>query len=116
MYGGRFSVRDSVHIGVTVPAGHPTLLVTGSATRDERAFDRPDVSDIGRMPTRALALGFGFGIHTCLGPALAGMEGRVAIAAPARRWPRLAADEEACTRVRMSNVAGSSRVPVHRRS
>jgi cytochrome P450 len=113
-YQGRFSVRDSVVGGVTVPAGHPVLLVTGSATRDERFFDRADEFDIGRPPSQAL--GFGFGIHTCLGAALARMESRVAIEALARRWPRLVVDEAGCRRVRMSNVAGYSRVPVHRAS
>ena len=97
---------------MTVPAGHPVLLVTGSATRDERAFDDPDRFDIGRTP--GLALGFGFGIHTCLGAALARMESRLAIAALARRWPRLEVDEAGCRRVQMSNVAGYARVPVHR--
>jgi len=113
-YQGRFSVRDSEYGGVTVPAGHPVLLVTGSATRDERAFDSPDSFDIGRPPSQAL--GFGFGIHTCLGAALARMESRLAIEALARRWPRLVVDEAGCERVQMSNVAGYSRVPVHRPS
>ncbi len=110
-YQGRFSVRDTDIGGVTVPAGHPVLLVTGSATRDERAFDRPDAFDIGRAP--GLALGFGFGIHTCLGAALARMESRLAIEALTRRWSRLPVDEAGCRRVRMSNVAGYSSVPVH---
>jgi len=110
-YQGRFSTRDSVVGGVTVPAGHPVLLVTGSATRDERAFDRADQFDIGRPPSQAL--GFGFGIHTCLGAALARMESRVAIEALARRFPALAVDESGCRRVQMSNVAGYARVPVH---
>jgi cytochrome P450 len=110
-YQGRFSVRDSVVDGVRVPAGHPVLLVTGSATRDERTFDRADVFDIDRTPTQAL--GFGFGIHTCLGAALARMESRLAIEALARRWPDLEVDASGCRRVRMSNVAGYSRVPVH---
>jgi len=111
-YQGRFSVRESVYGGVAIPAGHPVLLVTGSATRDERAFTDPDTFDIGREPS--LALGFGFGIHTCLGAALARMESRLAIEALARRWPRLEVDEAGCRRVQMSNVAGYSRVPVHR--
>jgi cytochrome P450 len=111
-YQGRFSVRDSVYGGVTVPAGHPVLLVTGSATRDERAFHAPDAFDIARAPS--LALGFGFGIHTCLGAALARMESRLAIEALTRRWPALAVDEAGCERVQMSNVAGYSRVPVQR--
>jgi len=111
-YQGRFSVRDATFGGVTVPAGHPTLLVTGSATRDERAYERPDSFDIDRVP--GLALGFGFGIHTCLGAALARMESRVALTALTRTWPRLEVDEAECTRVRMSNVAGFASVPVHR--
>jgi len=109
-YQGRFSVRDSVVGGVPIPAGHPVLLVTGSATRDERCFDRPDEFDIARPPSQAL--GFGFGIHTCLGAALARMESRLAIEALARRWPRMTVDESGCRRVQMSNVAGYSRVPV----
>lgn len=109
-YQGRFSVRDSVVGGVPIPAGYPVLLVTGSATRDERAFDRPDEFDIARPPSQAL--GFGFGIHTCLGAALARMESRLAIEALARRWPRLTVDESGCRRVQMANVAGYSRVPV----
>jgi cytochrome P450 len=66
---------------VTIPAGHPIILVTGSATRDERFYDEPDVFNIDRTPTLALGFGFGFGygIHSCLGAALARMESRVAI-------------------------------------
>ena len=47
-YQGRFSVRPSTVGGVVIPAGFPTILVTGSATRDERFYDRPDVFDIDR--------------------------------------------------------------------
>jgi cytochrome P450 len=113
-YQGRFSVRDATYCGVTVPAGHPTILVTGSASRDERFYDRPDSFDIGRPPS--LALGFGYGIHSCLGAALARMESRIAIEELARRWPRYEVDEDGCQRVHMSNVAGYSRVPVRRTS
>lgn len=111
-YQGRFSVRDADYGGVTVPAGHPTILVTGSATRDERFYDHPDVFDIDRPPS--LALGFGYGIHSCLGAALARMESRIAIGELARRWPKFEVDEAGCRRVHMSNVAGYSRVPLRR--
>lgn len=111
-YQGRFSVKDATYGGVTVPAGFPTILVTGSATRDERFYDAPDIFDIDRPPT--LALGFGYGVHTCLGAALARMESRVAIEELAKRWPRFEVEESRCTRVQMSNVAGYSSVPVHR--
>jgi cytochrome P450 len=111
-YQGRYSMRDSTYSGVTIPAGHPTLLVTGSANRDERFYDRPDDFDIHRQP--GLALGFGYGVHSCLGAALARMESRVAIGELARRWPRYQVDEAGCRRVHMSNVAGFSSVPIRR--
>jgi cytochrome P450 len=111
-YQGRFSVADSVFSGVTVPAGFPTILVTGSSSRDERFYDDPDVFDIDRPPS--LALGFGYGVHSCLGAALARMESRIAIEELSRRWTRFEVDEAGCGRVQMSNVAGYSAVPVHR--
>jgi cytochrome P450 len=111
-YQGRFSVRDTTYNGVPIPAGHPTLLVTGSATRDERFFKDPDVFDIDRP--KSLSLGFGYGVHSCLGAALARMESRIAIEELAKRWPSYAVDESKCTRVQMANVAGYKRVPVQR--
>jgi cytochrome P450 len=111
-YQGRFSVRDSTYNGVTIPAGHPTLLITGSATRDERFFKDPGVFDIDRP--KSLSLGLGYGVHSCLGAALARMESRIAIEELAKRWPKFEVDESKCERVQMANVAGYSRVPVHR--
>ncbi len=111
-YQGRYSVQDATYSGVTVPAGHPTILVTGSASRDERFYADPDTFDIDRPAS--LALGFGYGVHSCLGAALARMESRIAIEELALRWPRFEVDEASCLRVQMSNVAGYSSVPVHR--
>ena len=109
-YQGRYSVEDRTFEGGTIPAGFPVLLVTGAATRDPRAFDRPDEFDIDRPP--AVSLGFGHGIHSCLGAALARMESRIALEELARRWRRLEVDTEGLRRVHMSNVAGYSNVPV----
>jgi cytochrome P450 len=111
-YQGRFSVRDAVYSGVTVPAGFPTLLVSGSACRDERFYDDPDAFDIDRPPS--LALGFGYGIHSCLGAALARLESRIALEELARRWPRYRVEVDRCQRVQMTNVAGYSSVPIRR--
>ncbi|OWY59145.1 cytochrome P450, partial [cyanobacterium TDX16] len=61
-YQGRFTLRDAEVPSGTIPAGHPVLLVTGSATRDERAFEDPDAFDVDRPPSQAL--GFGLGIHS----------------------------------------------------
>ncbi|MGH9289349.1 MAG: cytochrome P450 [Acidimicrobiales bacterium] len=110
-YQGRYSLRDAELHGVTLPAGHPVLLITGSATRDERFFDDPDAFEIDRPPSHSL--GFGLGIHSCLGAALARMETRIAIEEMVRRWPRYEIDEDGVRRVHMSNVAGFSNVPVY---
>jgi len=109
-YQGRFSTVDSEWHGGTIPAGQPVLLMTGSALRDERSIDRPDEFDIERPPM--LALGFGYGIHSCLGAALARMESRIAIEEMVRRWPEFSIDEDGLRRVHMSNVAGYANVPV----
>ena len=109
-YQGRFSTRDSEWHGVTIEAGKPVLLVTGSATRDERSIERPDEFDVRRPPM--LSLGFGYGIHSCLGAALARLEGRIALEEMVRRWPSYEIDEAGLTRVTMSNVAGFANVPV----
>jgi len=109
-YQGRFSLQDREFEGGTVPAGFPVLLLTGAATRDPRAFENPDSFDIERTP--GISIGFGHGVHSCLGAALARMESRVALEELARRWPRFDVDFDGLQRVHMSNVAGYSHVPV----
>jgi cytochrome P450 len=110
-YQGRFSHEEREFEGGTIPAGHPVLLITGAATRDPRAFERADDFDVERPPN--VAVGFGHGIHSCLGAALARAESRIAIEEIAKRWTRLEIDESGLRRVHMSNVAGYSNVPVH---
>lgn len=114
-YQGRFSVEDRTYEGGTIPAGHPVLLLTGAATRDPRQFEDPDRFDLDRPAS--VAIGFGHGIHSCLGAALARAEGRIALAEIGRRWSRLEVDRDGLRRVHMSNVAGYANVPVtvHRR-
>jgi len=109
-YQGRFSVEDRTYEGGTIPGGHPVLLITGAATRDPRAFERPDEFDIDRPPSVSIALGHG--VHSCLGAALARMESRIAIEELAARWKRLDVDHSGLRRVHMSNVAGYANVPV----
>jgi len=109
-YQGRYSAQTRALDGGTVPAGYPVLLITGAATRDPRAFERADEFDVERPP--GITIGFGHGVHSCLGAALARMESRVAIEEIAKRWSRLEVDEGGLRRVNMSNVAGYSNVPV----
>ena len=109
-YQGRYCTEAREFEGGTIPAGFPVLLITGAATRDPRAFERADEFDIERQP--GITIGFGHGVHSCLGAALARMESRIAIEELATRWRRLEVDEAGLRRVHMANVAGYSNVPV----
>jgi cytochrome P450 len=109
-YQGRFAVEDVTFEGGMIPAGSPTLLLTGAATRDPRAYEHPDEFDIKRGGHATLA--FGFGVHSCLGAWLARLESRVAFSEIRRRWPHYSVDRDGLRRVNMSNVAGYSNVPV----
>lgn len=66
----------SLH-GTTIPAGARVVLVTGAANRDERQFADPDRFDISRE--RGRHVGFGEGVHGCLGAPLARLEARIAL-------------------------------------
>jgi cytochrome P450 len=94
---------------VTMPKDARVLLLTGSANRDERAYAEPDLFDIER-PTH-VALGFGYGVHFCLGAALARLESRIALEELAKRFPAYEVDEARAERVHQSNVHGFSHVP-----
>ena len=63
---------------MTIPQGDLVLPMIASANRDEHAFERADQFVIDRHPTAHLA--FGLGIHSCLGSALARLEGQIAVA------------------------------------
>jgi cytochrome P450 len=108
-YQGRVLTEDVTLHGVTMPAGSRVLLLTGSANRDEREYEDADRFDISR-PAH-LAMGFGYGLHFCLGAALARLEGRVGLEEFAVRFPRYEIDEAKIQRVHMSNVHGFSSVP-----
>jgi cytochrome P450 len=74
----RWVVEDHDRDGRPVRAGDRLFLVQQSANRDGGTFTDPDRFDIGR-PTQPLHVGFGRGIHACLGAQLARIEARVAL-------------------------------------
>ena len=63
--------------GCKIPAGATVIVYFGAANRDERHFPDPDRFDPGRNPTDHV--GFGVGIHLCLGAPLARLEARIAL-------------------------------------
>jgi cytochrome P450 len=111
-YNVRRSMRDVELHGVTIPEGKPVFLLQASAHRDPDAFTDPDTFDIDRDRTEAQNLGFGYGVHSCLGAALARMETAIALERLLDRMPRYEVLWDQCERVAMQNVAGWSHVPV----
>ena len=111
-YNVRRSQRDIELHGVTIPEGKPVFLVGGSANRDPDAWTDPDVFDIDRNRTEAQNLGFGYGIHSCLGAALARLEAKIAINKLLDFMPEYEVQWDECERVNMQNVVGWSHVPV----
>jgi cytochrome P450 len=84
----RRAMVDTELAGVAVAEGADVGLLLGSANRDERKYEHPDQFDIFRESRQSL--GFGFGVHVCLGMHLARMETRVAVNALLDRMPDLA--------------------------
>ena len=107
---GRWSTRAVELHGQVIPAESKVLLLTGSAGRDERKYEDPDRFDVHRSFDSHVS--FGFGIHFCLGAALARLEGTVALEETLRRFPTWDVDEGRAVRLHTSTVRGYKSVPV----
>jgi len=83
----RTAFADVDIAGRTVRAGERVGLLLGSANRDERAFARPDRFDVSRPDNPHV--GFGAGIHYCVGAPLARLEMQEAVSALLTRFRRL---------------------------
>jgi cytochrome P450 len=106
----RYVTADVEHHGQTVPAGSIMLLLNASANRDERRFPDGDRFDIHRPIDHHLS--FGYGIHFCLGAALARLEGRVALDEVLQRFPTWDVDWDRAKQARTSTVRGWETLPV----
>jgi cytochrome P450 len=83
----RWVLTDDFALGDTaIPRGQKLALLFGSANRDPRVFEHPDVFDVGRE-NASRHIGFGGGIHVCIGAPLARVELEASVDALRRYWP-----------------------------
>jgi len=107
----RYVTKDVEYYGQTVPEGSVMLLLNGSANHDERKFPPDgDVFDVRREVKGHIS--FGFGIHFCLGAALARLEGRIALDEVLKRFPEWTADMDKAKLSPTSTVRGWETMPV----
>lgn len=83
----RVATEDVPLAGTTIRAGETVIPSMGAANRDPRVFDHADTLDITRSPNPHL--GFGAGVHHCLGAPLARAELHIALATLLARFPKL---------------------------
>jgi cytochrome P450 len=74
---------------VTIPAGSTVALGYASANRDDSVFDRPEQYDLDRGEALRHHLGFGWGVHLCVGAPLARLEGAHVLDAVLDRIPSM---------------------------
>ena len=110
----RYAVEDVELAGVLIRRGEAVEALLTSANHDPREYDDPDRFDVTRRPAGRGEghVGFGHGIHYCLGAALARQEGEVALHALFERFPdlRLAAEPEWLP---VPGIRRLARIPVH---
>ncbi|MFD7431542.1 cytochrome P450 [Streptomyces sp. NPDC059818] len=83
----RYATEDVEVGGTLVRAGSPVLVAVGAANRDALRFTAPGVLDIAREGSQHL--GFGHGVHHCLGAPLARLELQEALSALIAHFPEL---------------------------
>ena len=90
----RWVLTDDFAIGdLAIPRGEKIAMLFGAANRDPRVFDRPDGFDVGRE-NAAQHIGFGGGIHVCIGAPLGRIELEASVDALRRAFPEFGLIEE----------------------
>ena len=90
----RWVLTDDFAIGgLAIPRGEKIAMLFGAANRDPRVFDRPDDFDVGRE-NAAQHIGFGGGIHVCIGAPLARIELEASVDALRGAFPAFELAEE----------------------
>ncbi len=85
----RTTSRDVEVDGTNLPEGSKVLLFLAAANRDPRKWDQPDIFNIDRLTSGHV--GFGAGIHQCLGQMVARLEGQLALTELAKRCKKIRA-------------------------
>ena len=108
----RFAAEEVELAGQTIHQGDAVSLVLAAANRDPAIFEEPDRFDITRQGNRHL--GFGLGIHYCLGAPLARLEGTIALTSLLTRLPglRLAQPLTALTWGKVPILRGVEHLPL----
>jgi 4-methoxybenzoate monooxygenase (O-demethylating) len=106
----RTTTRDVDVDGARIPAGEKVLLLLGAANRDPRRWERPERFDISRRSGGHL--GFGMGVHGCLGTAVARLQGEALLGELARRVSTVELAGEPVRRL-SNTLRGYDRLPVH---
>ena len=105
----RTAPRDVELGGATILEGEKVLMLLGAANRDPRHWREPDRCDIDRATTGHV--GFGAGVHMCVGQLLARLEGETLLAALSRAFARIEPDGEP-TPLLNNTLRGWVRLPV----
>jgi cytochrome P450 len=110
---GRTLTDEMTVGGVRLARGEFVVVLLGSANRDPEVFDDPDGLNLARADNRHL--GFGFGLHHCLGASLARMETHVALGELVRRTGTIELATDRLTYRENVVLRGLSALPVHLR-
>ncbi|MCP3418008.1 cytochrome P450 [Bradyrhizobium brasilense] len=105
----RTTTRDVELSGASIPEGEKVLMFLAAANRDPRRWEQPDSYDITRRTSGHV--GYGSGIHMCVGQLVARLEGEVMMAALARRVARIDITGEP-KRLFNNTLRGLSSLPV----
>jgi pimeloyl-[acyl-carrier protein] synthase len=89
----RVALEDVEVGGQLIPKGALVMVNLGAANRDPEVFENPDTLDLAREPNPHL--GFGFGVHFCMGAPLARLEAEVALAELIARFAEIELVDEA---------------------
>jgi cytochrome P450 len=106
----RVVAHETELLGTAVPSDGVVILLLGSANRDDRRHPDGDRFDARRKIGQMLT--FGYGIHFCLGAALARLEGRIVLDELLDRFPEWQVDLDGANLSPTSTVRGWERLPM----